>query len=77
MNFMEPVQELFSADAVIADVSSMLLRKKFAFLIVLGVALILTGLTSQSAELTVHLDQPGPTVSPTLYGLFFEDINRA
>jgi hypothetical protein len=30
-----------------------------------------------AGELTVHMDQPGATVSPTLYGLFFEDINRA
>lgn len=29
------------------------------------------------AELTVHMDQPGVAVSPTLYGAFFEDINRA
>ena len=29
------------------------------------------------AELTVHLDMPGAVVSPTLYGAFFEDINRA
>lgn len=30
-----------------------------------------------AAELTVHMDQPGAAVSPTLYGVFFEDINRA
>lgn len=77
MNFMEPVLDRSWANAVTADVSSMLLRKKFAFLIVLGVALILTGLTSQSAELTVQVGQSGPAVSPTLYGMFFEDINRA
>jgi hypothetical protein len=29
------------------------------------------------AELTVHMDKPGVAVSPTLYGAFFEDINRA
>jgi hypothetical protein len=46
MNFMESVQDSFSDDAVISDVSSMLFRKEFAFLIVLGVAMILTGLTS-------------------------------
>src|SRR5690242_3254399 len=28
-------------------------------------------------ELTIHLDRPGAKVSPTLYGAFFEDINRA
>jgi alpha-L-arabinofuranosidase len=30
-----------------------------------------------AADLTVHADKPGATVSPTLYGAFFEDINRA
>lgn len=29
------------------------------------------------AALTVHLDRPGPAVSPRLYGLFFEEINHA
>jgi hypothetical protein len=23
----------------------------------------------------VHVDEPGPTLSPTLHGVFFEDIN--
>ena len=30
-----------------------------------------------AAELTVHVDQPGASIAPTLYGAFFEDINRA
>ena len=29
------------------------------------------------AELTIDLNKPGAAVSPTLYGAFFEDINRA
>jgi alpha-L-arabinofuranosidase len=29
------------------------------------------------AKLTVHVDRPGIKVSPTLYGAFFEEINRA
>jgi alpha-L-arabinofuranosidase len=29
------------------------------------------------ARLTVHLDRPGPRISPLLYGIFFEEINRA
>ena len=33
--------------------------------------------TRMDAELTIHLNQPGATVSPTLYGAFFKDINRA
>jgi alpha-L-arabinofuranosidase len=30
---------------------------------------------SKSATLTVRVDQPGPKVSPSLWGIFFEDIN--
>jgi len=37
------------------------------------------GLTAESAESTVQLvvraDQPGAKISPTMYGIFFEDIN--
>ncbi len=33
--------------------------------------------TSLAADVTVHMDQPGAAVSPTFYGIFFEDINRA
>ena len=29
------------------------------------------------AHLTVHVDQQGPRISPLLYGIFFEEINRA
>ena len=29
------------------------------------------------ASITVELDRPGVTISPTLYGIFFEEINRA
>lgn len=32
---------------------------------------------SQAASLTVHVDRPGIRISPTLYGLFFEEINHA
>ena len=31
----------------------------------------------QTAKLTVQADRPGPKVSPTLYGIFFEEINCA
>jgi len=30
-----------------------------------------------TAVLTVHADRPGPRISPTLYGIFFEEINCA
>lgn len=41
--------------------------------------MLAAGLTNRAAnaELTVHMDKPGVAVSPTLYGAFFEDINRA
>ncbi|HVT80703.1 MAG TPA: hypothetical protein VHM90_08595, partial [Phycisphaerae bacterium] len=35
------------------------------------------GSTAMGAEIVVRADKPGPAVSPTLYGAFFEDINRA
>jgi alpha-L-arabinofuranosidase len=31
----------------------------------------------QPVTLTVHVDRPGPLVSPSLYGVFFEEINHA
>ena len=31
----------------------------------------------QAARLTVHADRDGPKISPLLYGIFFEEINRA
>jgi alpha-L-arabinofuranosidase len=30
-----------------------------------------------TATLTIHADRPGPTISPVLYGIFFEEINHA
>lgn len=32
---------------------------------------------SLSASLTVHADRPGPKISSSLYGIFFEEINHA
>jgi alpha-L-arabinofuranosidase len=42
------------------------------FCLTLGIANAVHG-----ADIKIHLDQPGAAVSPTLYGAFFEDINRA
>ena len=41
-------------------------------------SLLLT-MTAKAADMTmtVHVDQPGVKISPTLYGIFFEEINRA
>ena len=33
--------------------------------------------TNPAASLTIHADKPGPQISPTLYGIFFEEINCA
>jgi len=32
---------------------------------------------AETARLTVHVDRPGVKISPMLYGIFFEEINRA
>ncbi|MEN6458034.1 MAG: alpha-L-arabinofuranosidase C-terminal domain-containing protein [Thermoguttaceae bacterium] len=50
-------------------------RVRFAALCIL-----LGAFQSQAAEttkLTVHVDRPGHAISPMLYGIFFEEINRA
>ena len=43
--------------------------------LILGLALV--SFSAFAAEITVQMDKPGAVVSPTLYGAFFEDINRA
>ncbi|MCX7722314.1 MAG: hypothetical protein N2379_04550 [Verrucomicrobiae bacterium] len=45
-----------------------------------AIILALTGCTeafSTTAELVVQADKPGPRISPTLFGIFFEEINHA
>ena len=40
--------------------------------------LLITGpATAQNASISVQVDRPGVKVSPMLYGIFFEEINRA
>jgi len=51
-------------------------------LLVLGFLAMSVSATAQPdqtkvAHLTVHVDQEGPKISPLLYGIFFEEINRA
>ena len=36
-----------------------------------------TAFSQQVANITVQADQPGIAISPTLYGIFYEEINRA
>lgn len=47
---------------------------------VMSVLVVLAGskvFASSPVTIAVHCDKPGVTVSPTLYGVFFEEINRA
>lgn len=47
--------------------------------VVLGMQVAARGATAEplTADIAIHGDKPGVTVSPTLYGIFFEDINYA
>ena len=49
----------------------------FVLVYLLTNAGVLFSQSSSSATLTVHADRPGPKTSPTLYGVFFEEINCA
>ena len=44
-----------------------------------SVALLLAAgsLMAQSTKVTIQVDKPGPKISPTLYGIFFEEVNMA
>ncbi len=48
---------------------------RYALLVVACVLLTARASTGQTATLTVDVDKPGVRVSPTLWGIFFEDIN--
>jgi alpha-L-arabinofuranosidase len=51
-----------------------------ALMLLLGLTLALAGQAQQSdapATLSVQVDKPGIRISPTLYGIFFEEINCA
>src|SRR5437899_1834887 len=54
-------------------------HQAFSFFVLLGAMLfLLSNLSSLNAELatlTVAVDTPAHAISPTLYGIFFEDIN--
>src|SRR5579872_3752829 len=39
--------------------------------------LIAWGLRAQGGDIVVQADKPGPVISPTMWGIFFEDINMA
>jgi len=40
-------------------------------------SLLVVPAAAGATSLKVHVDQPGAKISPTLYGVFFEEINRA
>lgn len=52
-------------------------RTSNCFLAWIPLALAFTTLSVAAEDLTIHFDKPGVSISPTLYGAFFEDINRA
>ena len=51
------------------------MRKRQFFSLLFVAALAATGLNAQTRQLTVDTDEPGAIVQPTMYGIFFEDIN--
>ena len=48
-----------------------------AMFLAMGATLLAQTPAQSPAALAVHVDRPGATISPLLYGLFFEEINRA
>ncbi len=51
------------------------MKKKKILTVLLAAALSLTGSVAQTRQLTVDAGKPGGIVQPTMYGIFFEDIN--
>ena len=49
----------------------------YASIVALFWTLTVQGQTKSNASLTVEADKLGPLVSPSLYGIFFEEINLA
>ncbi|MCX7008118.1 MAG: hypothetical protein NTY53_12870, partial [Kiritimatiellaeota bacterium] len=47
------------------------------WMMVCAVSLLAVLARAGEATLTVQVNQPGVKVSPLLYGIFFEEINRA
>ena len=52
-------------------------HKPAVALLLLAAALLPNSLHAQAAinELSVAVDKPGAVIQPTMYGIFFEDIN--
>ena len=52
-------------------------RRSLTLLLLPALVLAAGAAASDQARITVRVDQPGPAISPLLYGIFFEEINRA
>ena len=48
---------------------------KLKFLVALFLGAMVSAASAAPAKITDQVDQPGHAVSPTLWGIFFEDIN--
>lgn len=50
-------------------------RKVFFIAVMFGLAAVSNSVAQQPRVLTVHANKPVATIEPTMYGVFFEDIN--
>src|ERR1700751_4477909 len=58
------------------------MRSRFVHLVSAAAGLVgvhwgVRAATAETAEITIHVDQPGIAISPKLYGLMTEEINHA
>lgn len=53
------------------------MKRITSFLLGLAVTAVSASGAALTADITIHGDKPGAAISPTLYGVFFEDINYA
>jgi alpha-L-arabinofuranosidase len=51
--------------------------KKLIMLLAGALLASMTSMQTQAAQISVSVDQPGHRISPTLWGIFFEDINNS
>jgi alpha-L-arabinofuranosidase len=53
------------------------LRNYLRFIFAIALGSVAGARAETSATVTIHADQPGPVVSPNLFGVFYEEINYA
>jgi alpha-L-arabinofuranosidase len=52
--------------------------KKFVLMLTICLSVVKIGVMAQrNADITIQTDRPGPVIQPTMWGIFFEDINMA